>query len=83
MKRLVFIFSLFLINLNLYSSNSIEFSSIKELPSGEITISFKLEKIALIKTYALDKPSRIVMEIQDTQLIGTGTFGKQILLDLK
>jgi N-acetylmuramoyl-L-alanine amidase len=69
MKRLVFIFSLFLINLNLYSSNSIEFSSIKELPSGEITISFKLEKIALIKTYALDKPSRIVMEIQDTQLI--------------
>ena len=69
MKRLIFIFSLFLINLNLYSSNSIEFSSIKELPSGEITISFKLEKIALIKTYALDNPSRIVMEIQDTQLI--------------
>ena len=68
MKQLIILGCLFFISFNSYTSNLAEFSSIKELPNGEIRITFKLSKVALVKSYALDDPSRIVVDVKDSQL---------------
>lgn len=68
MKQLIILSCLFFISFNSYTSNLAEFSSIKELPNGEIRITFKLSKVALVKSYALDDPSRIVIDIKDSKL---------------
>ncbi|MDC0873756.1 N-acetylmuramoyl-L-alanine amidase [Gammaproteobacteria bacterium] len=68
MKQLIILSCLFFISFDSYTSNLAEFSSIKELPNGEIRITFKLSKVALVKSYALDDPSRIVVDVKDSQL---------------
>ena len=68
MKQLIILSCLFFISLDGYASNLAEFSSIKEMPTGEIRITFKLSKVALVKSYALDDPSRIVIDIKDSKL---------------
>ena len=68
MKQLIILSCLFFISFNSYTSNLAEFSSIKELPNGEIRITFKLSKVAFVKSYALDDPSRIVIDLKDSQL---------------
>ena len=68
MKQLIILSCSFFISFNSYTSNLAEFSSIKELPNGEIRITFKLSKVALVKSYALDDPSRIVEDVKDSQL---------------
>ena len=68
MKQLIILSCLFFISFDSYTSNLAEFSSIKELPNGEIRITFKLSKVALVKSYALDDPSRIVIDIKDSKL---------------
>ena len=68
MKKLIFICSIFFICIESSSANLVKFSSIKELPSGEISINFRLDKVALIKSYALDEPSRLVIDIKDSEL---------------
>ena len=68
MKQLIILSCLFFISFDSYTSNLAEFSSIKELPNGEIRITFKLSKVALVKSYALDDPSRIVIDLKDSQL---------------
>ena len=56
--------------MSIYTSgaNSLNFENIKELPNGDIRISFKLQKVALINAYALDDPSRIVIDVRDTKV---------------
>jgi N-acetylmuramoyl-L-alanine amidase len=68
MKKLIILSCLFFISLDSYSSNLVEFSSIKELPTGEIRITFKISKVSLINSYALDEPSRIVIDVKDSEL---------------
>ena len=68
MKQLIILSCLFFISLDGNASNLAEFSSIKEMPTGEIRITFKLSKVALVKSYALDAPSRIVIDIKDSKL---------------
>ena len=68
MKKLIILSCLFFISLDSYSSNLVEFSSIKELPTGEIRIAFKISKVSLINSYALDEPSRIVIDVKDSEL---------------
>ena len=68
MKQLIILSCLFFISFDSYTSNLAEFSSIKELPNGEIRITFKLSKVAFVKSYALDDPSRIVIDLKDSQL---------------
>ena len=68
MKHLIILSCLFFISLDGNASNLAEFSSIKEMPTGEIRITFKLSKVALVKSYALDDPSRIVIDIKDSKL---------------
>ena len=50
------------------ASNKVSFGSISELTSGNLRIIFKLEQVALINSYALDDPSRIVIDIKNTEL---------------
>ena len=68
MKQLIILSCLFFVSLDGDASNLAEFSSIKEMPTGEIRITFKLSKVALVKSYALDDPSRIVIDIKDSKL---------------
>ena len=59
------------------ASNKVSFGSISELKSGNLRIVFKLEQVALINSYALDDPSRIVIDIKNTELasaINASTF---------
>ena len=43
--------------------NEITFDAIKEIGNDEISISFELEKVSLVRSYSLDNPSRIVIEV--------------------
>ena len=50
------------------ASNKVSFGNISELASGNLRIVFQLEQVALINSYALDDPSRIVIDIKNTEL---------------
>ena len=54
--------------LNLEAANKVSFQNISELESGNLRIVFNLDKIALINSYALDDPSRIVIDIKNTEI---------------
>ena len=63
--------------LSIEAANSISFKSISELESGNLKIVFNLDKVALINSYALDDPSRIVIDLKDVALaeqIKSGSF---------
>tara|TARA_X000000368_G_C23024462_1_gene709517 strand:+ start:529 stop:1785 length:1257 start_codon:yes stop_codon:yes gene_type:complete len=49
-------------------SNEISFKSVDELKGGPIEINFILEKVSFIKSYSLENPSRIVMDVYDSDL---------------
>ena len=68
MHRVVFSLVFFLCLFTPLGANSLNFENIKELPNGDIRISFKLQKVALINAYALDDPSRIVIDVRDTKV---------------
>ena len=52
------------------AANQVSLSNISELDSGNLKIVFNLDKVALINSYALDDPSRIVVDLKDTSLNG-------------
>ena len=54
--------------LNIEAANKVSFNNVSELESGNLKIVFTLDKIALINSYALDDPSRIVIDLKDTSL---------------
>ena len=63
--------------LNAAAANKVSFNNISELESGNLKIVFNLDKIALINSYALDDPSRIVIDLKETSLkepIKSGSF---------
>ena len=49
-------------------SNEISFKSVDGLKVGSIEINFTLEKVSFIKSYSLENPSRIVMDVYDSDL---------------
>lgn len=55
-------------SLTVEAANKISFNSISELESGNLKIVFHLDKVALINSYALDNPSRIVIDLKNTSL---------------
>tara|TARA_B100000945_G_scaffold51063_2_gene36768 strand:- start:4777 stop:6054 length:1278 start_codon:yes stop_codon:yes gene_type:complete len=63
-----FIIVVFTFALTAEGSNQISFSEIEELESGNLKIVFNLEKVSLINSYALDDPSRIVIDIKNTSI---------------
>ena len=50
-------------------SNEISFKSVDDLKGGSIEINFILEKVSFIKSYSLENPSRIVMDVYDSDLL--------------
>ena len=50
------------------AANKISFDRITELESGNLKIVFTLDKVALINSYALDDPSRIVIDLKSTSI---------------
>ena len=50
------------------ASNSVAFGNISALDSGNLRIIFTLDQVALINSYALDDPSRIVIDIKNSSL---------------
>ena len=63
--------------LSIKAANSVSFKNISELESGNLKIVFNLDKVALINSYALDDPSRIVIDLKDVALaeqIKSGSF---------
>ena len=50
------------------AANQISFNRITELESGNLKIVFNLDKVALINSYALDDPSRIVIDLKNTSI---------------
>ena len=50
------------------AANKISFDRITELESGNLKIVFNLDKVALINSYALDDPSRIVIDLKNTSI---------------
>ena len=53
------------------AENHVAFGNITELESGNLKIVFTLEQVALINSYALDDPSRIVIDIKNVTLKGS------------
>ena len=47
---------------------SVAFKESLLTPEGDIRLVFTLEKVALINAYALDDPSRIVIDIKDVAM---------------
>ena len=68
MHRVIFLIVFFLCLFTPLGANSLNFENIKKLSNGDIRISFKLQKVALINAYALDDPSRIVIDVRDTKV---------------
>ena len=49
--------------------NDISFDEIQEMGNGEISINFNLDKVSLIKSYSLESPSRVVVEVNQANLV--------------
>ena len=50
------------------NSNEVVFNEIVEKDDKSVEISFLLERVSLVKSYSLNNPSRLVLDIYDTQL---------------
>ena len=78
-KLLLGIFCFFIVNSE--ASNKISFAEIVELSSGNLKIVFHLDQVALINSYALDDPSRIVIDLKNTSL--NSSINAQALTPIK
>ena len=65
MYRLSLISFLFITFVN---SNELTFNEVIEKDDKSVEISFLLEKVSLVKSYSLNNPSRLVLDIYDTKL---------------
>ena len=50
------------------NSNEIVFNEVVEKDDKSVEISFLLERVSLVKSYSLNDPSRLVLDIYDTEL---------------
>ena len=50
------------------SGNDVFFDEIQDMGNNEISINFNLDKVSLVRSYSLENPSRIVMEINQSSL---------------
>ena len=63
---LVSLISFYMIALG--ATNTVSFGNISGLESGNLKIVFQLDQVALVNSYALDDPSRIVIDIKNASL---------------
>ena len=50
------------------NSNEVVFNEVVEKDDKSVEITFLLEKVSLVKSYSLNNPSRLVLDIYDTEL---------------
>jgi len=50
------------------SGNDVFFDEIQDMGNNEISINFNLDKVSLVRSYSLEDPSRIVMEVNQSSL---------------
>ena len=50
------------------SGNDVFFDEIQDMGNNEISINFNLDKVSLVRSYSLEDPSRIVMEVNQSKL---------------
>ena len=50
------------------NSNEVVFNEVVEKDDKSVEISFLLERVSLVKSYSLNNPSRLVLDIYDTEL---------------
>ena len=50
------------------SGNDVFFDEIRDMGNNEISINFNLDKVSLVRSYSLEDPSRIVMEVNQSKL---------------
>ena len=50
------------------SGNDVFFDEIQDMGNNEISINFNLDKVSLVRSYSLEDPSRIVMEVNQSNL---------------
>lgn len=51
------------------SGNDVFFDEIQDMGNNEISINFNLDKVSLVRSYSLEDPSRIVMEVNQSNLL--------------
>ena len=67
--RIMFRLSLIgLLFVSFVNSNEVVFNEIVEKDDKSVEISFLLERVSLVKSYSLNNPSRLVLDIYDTEL---------------
>ena len=50
------------------SGNDVFFDEIQDMGNNEISINFNVDKVSLVRSYSLEDPSRIVMEVNQSSL---------------
>ena len=50
------------------SGNDVFFDEIQDMGNNEISINFNVDKVSLVRSYSLEDPSRIVMEVNQSGL---------------
>jgi len=67
--RIMFRLSLIgLLFVSFVNSNEVVFNEVVEKDDKSVEISFLLERVSLVKSYTLNNPSRLVLDIYDTEL---------------
>ena len=67
--RIMFRLSLIgLLFVSFVNSNEVVFNEVVEKDDKSVEISFLLERVSLVKSYSLNNPSRLVLDIYDTEL---------------
>ena len=77
-KKLIF---LFIFASSLITANELSFNEVVQLENGSYKISFNLDKVAYIKSYSSNDPSKIILDVHDAVIVKN--FNKKFNFPIK
>jgi len=77
-KKLIF---LFIFASSLITANELSFNEVVQLENGSYKISFNLDKVAYIKSYSLNDPNKIILDVHDAVIVKN--FNKKFNFPIK
>ena len=77
-KKLIF---LFIFASSLVTANELSFNEVVQLENGGYKISFNLDKVAYIKSYSINDPNKIILDVHDTVIVKN--FNKKFNFPIK
>ena len=77
-KKLIF---LFIFASSLITANELSFNEVVQLENGGYKISFNLDKVAYIKSYSLNDPNKIILDVHDAVIVKN--FNKKFNFPIK